>query len=287
MALIRYLAGVESMGRTASASWLNASAGLAVPSLLLVAWFIASIGDGSLPVVRRFRPAARGTLAVALWLTLIARMASQSDFVAFGDPLAFVVAPVVRGLAIEQLSQTAPAGLSACRTLKAAAFYVRSRPPALPYVFHLTSNVYLGHIGEFYYGLSYGRSSRPEDRNHLLDFGRLTGQFKRSHFPEEFARVYGVDHFDYYVDFADDPDPLKAEALDRLLAAGARVICTIRYDGRPIGRILSFNGESSIDLDYRTAAASWDRTFAHAGTLLLQPLAGTAYHFGYNWRSPE
>jgi hypothetical protein len=278
--LIRYLAGVESMGRTATAGWLNASGSLAVPSFLLVAWLIASIGDGTLPVVRRFRPAARGALAIALWLALITPMAAQ------GAAVAFATVPV-RGLTIDQLSQTAPGGLSACHALKAAAFYVRSRRPALPYVFHLSSSVYLGHIGEFYYGLSYGRSSRPEDPNHLLDFGRQTGQFKQAHFPEEFARVYGIDRFDYYVDFADDRDPLKAEALNRLLAAGARVVCTIRDGGRPIGRILSFSGEPPIDLDYRTAAASWDRLFARAGTLLLQPLAGTAYHFGYNWRSPE
>lgn len=282
LGLIRYLAGVESMGRTATAGWLNASGSLAVPSFLLVAWFVASIGDGSLPVVRRFDPAVRGALAVALWLVLITPMAVQADTVAFASI-------PVRGLTIDQLSQTAAptAGLSACRTIKAAAFYVRSRPPALPYVFHLSSDPNLGHIGEFYYGLSYGRSSRPEDPNHLLDFGRLTGQFKQAHLPEEFARVYGVDQFDYYVDFVDDRDPLKAEALNRLVAAGARVVCTIRDGGRPIGRILSFSGEPPTDLDYRTAAASWDRRFARAGTLLLQPLAGTAYHFGYNWRSPE
>ena len=197
MSLIRYLAGVESMGRAASAGWLNASGSLAVPSFLLVAWLIASIGGGSLAVVRRFRPAVRGALAVALWLVLIIPMAAQ------GDTVAFATVPV-RGLTIDQLSQTPPDRIGACGTVKAAAFYMRSRLPALPYVFHLSSNVHLGHIAEFYYGLSYGRSARPEDPNHLLDFGRLTGQFKRAHFPEEFARVYGVDHFDYYVDFADD-----------------------------------------------------------------------------------
>lgn len=280
MGLIRYLAGVESMGRTAAAGWLNASGSLAVPSFLLAAWFIASIADGSLLGTRRFRPVVRTALAVVLWLVLIAPMAVQADTVAFADVPA-------HGLTIDQLSRTAPGGLNACHTLKAAAFYVRSRRPALPYVFHLTSNVYLGHIGEFYYGLSYGRSSRPEDPNHLLDFGRLTGQFKQAHFPEEFARAYGVAHFDYYVNFLDDRDPLTAEAVRRLVAEGARVVCTILDGDRPIGRILSFSGESPIELDYRTASASWDRQFGRAGTLLLQPLAGTAYHFGYNWRTPE
>ena len=281
--LIRYLAGVESMGRSAAAGWLNASGSLAVPSLLLVAWFIASVADGVVPGIRRWRPLARGALALAFWLAMIARLAYQSDLVAFGDPLAFVA----RGLTVDQISQTSEIRLGACRTVKAAAFYARSRQPALPYVFHLSSNVHLGHIGEFYYGLSYGRSLRPEDPNHLLDFGGQTGQFTRPHFPEEFARVYGVDHFDYYVDFADDQDPLKPAAVSRLIAEGAREVCTIRDRGRLIGRILSFNREPPIELDARTASASWDRQFGRAGTLLLQPLAGTAYHFGYNWRSPE
>ena len=280
VSIVRYVTGMESLGRPAGTGWLNASGSLAVPSFLLVAWFVASIGQGTLPLVRRFRPAVRGALAIALWIALIAPMAAQADTVAFAET-------PTRGLAIDQLSGTAPPGLRACRTIKAAAFYVRSRPPALPYVFHLSSNVYLGHFGEFYYGLSYGRSSRPEDPNHLLDFGGQTGQFKRPHGPEEFARVYGVDHFDYYIDVADDRDPLKADALTRLFAAGARVVCTIQYEGQPIGRILSFSGDAPIVLDYRDAAAGWDRQFAHARTLLLQPLAGTAYHFGYNWRSPE
>lgn len=278
--LLRYLAGVESMGRTAAAGWLNASGSLAVPSFLLVAWFIASIGDGTLPGARRLRPALGGILAIAVWLALVVPLGAQ------GEAVAFASVPI-RGLTIDQLSQAPPASVGGCRTVKAAAFYARSRPPRLPYVFHLSSNVHLGHIGEFYYGLSYGRSLRPEDPNHLLDFGRQTGQFKQAHFPDEFARVYGVDHFDYYVDIADDPDPMRVDALNRLLAAGARVVCTIRDEGRTIGRILSFSGEPPIDLDYRPASASWDRQFGRARTLLLQPLAGTAYHFGYNWRSPE
>jgi hypothetical protein len=48
----------------------------------------------------------------------------------------------------------------------------------------------------------------------------------------------------------------------------------------------SFHEEPPADLRYRTAAAYWDRTFGR-GTLLQQPLAGTAYHVGYSWRAPD
>ena len=230
---------------------------------------IASIAEGRLAVTRRLRPSVRGALAVALLLSLTTLMAAEAHAVAFESAGA----------------AAAPGRLSACRTVKAAAFYVRSRESDPPYVFHLSSDVFLGHFGEFYYGLSYGRSSRPEDPNRLLDFG--LEQFGRRYPPEAFYRAYGVRHFDYYVDFVDDRDPFKVQAVNRLLGEGARVVCTIRDGGRPIGRILSFRDERPVDLDYRTAARSWDRAFASPRTLLLQPLAGTAYHFSYNWRTPE
>jgi hypothetical protein len=286
MGLIRYLTGLGSMGRPVAASWLNASGGLAVPSFLLVAWFIASIGDGILPAARRIRPRVRGALAVALWLTLIPRLAWQADLVAFGDPDAFHERRV-RGLALDQLSQPRPKELNKCRTIKATAFYARSHAPGVPYVFLLSSSANLGPIGEFYYGLSYARGSRPEDPNHLLDFGATTGQYTKPHSVEEFAHAYGVDHFDFYIDFVQEHDPVKAATLDRLTAAGAQVVCIIRDGDRPIGRILSFSGDQPIDLDARAASASWDARFGRARTLLMQPLAGTAYHFGYNWRSLE
>jgi hypothetical protein len=180
------------------------------------------------------------------------------------------------------------ARLATARMVKAAAFYVRSHGPALPYVFQIYSNVRLGHIGEFYYGLAYGRGLHPEDPNHLLDLGK--DQFGRLVAPELFYRAYGVKSFDYYVDFpenADNKDEFRGETIYRLLGAGARVVCTVSEGENRLGRILSFRDERPISLDYWTAARSWDRTFAKPGTLLLQPLAGTAYHFGYNWKSPE
>ena len=118
-----------------------------------------------------------------------------------------------------------------------------------------------------------------------LDFGGQ--QFRREYPPEAFYRSYAVQHFDYYVDFLDDPDRLKQQALDRLFREGAHVVCTIWDNGRAIGEILSFKDEPHVALDYWAAAEGWDRTFGRARTLLLQPLAGTAYHFGYSWRSPE
>jgi len=58
-------------------------------------------------------------------------------------------------------------------------------------------------------------------------------------------------------------------------------------DGPRTGALLSFNDERPIELDARIGARSWDWQFAHPATLLRQPLTGTAYHFGYNWRTPE
>jgi hypothetical protein len=132
--------------------------------------------------------------------------------------------------------------------------------------------------------LSYGRSSTPEDPNHLLDFGFW--QFNRLSPPQAFYRAYGVERFDYYVDFLDNQEPLRREVADQLVRDGARVVCTITDNGRPIGRILSFSDRKPIELDYRTAARMWD-DLVSARTLVRQPLAGTAYHFGYNWRAPE
>jgi hypothetical protein len=292
--VIRYAAGQEAPDVSPDPSWLNAY-NLAVPSLLLVAWLVASIADGSLLGVRRVAPSVRGALAFALLLPLLALMGLQAHAVAFSTSEKYGITAAQlsagtagpAGAAVRLLRPaTAAPALSACRALKAAAFYVRSHNADLPYVFQLSSNVFLAHIGEFYYGLSYSRSSHPEDPNHLLDFG--LNQFGRPHTPDAFYRAYGVSQFDYYVDLLDDKDPFKAPVVRQLLANGARVVSTIRDDeGRAIGRILSFHDEPPIDQDARTAARSWDRLFAKPRTLFLQPLAGTAYHFGYNWRSPE
>jgi hypothetical protein len=290
LAVIRYAAG---QGPGPSASWLNAY-NLAVPSLLLVAWMAAAIVEGHLPGLRRASSSARLASVSAILLPMMIMMGVQAHTVAFSATEEYGVsigelALGTAGAAGDEFRRRSPAiaapSLRACRALKAAAFYVRSSDADLPYVFQLSSNVYLSFIGEFYYGLSYSRSSRPEDPNHLLDFG--LNQFDREYAPQAFYRAYGVTHFDYYVDLFDDRNPFKSRVVSQLQADGARVVCTIRERGRPIAAILSFRREPPIELDADEAARAWDRQFAHPRTLLRQPLAGTAYHFGYNWRAPE
>ena len=276
--VFRYTVAMQVVDSTAVPGWLNTYY-LAPPSLLLVAWLITRIAAG--PAARASR--ARRIGAGALVAGLVIPMALQASVVAFSDSRAY-------GLRADQLTRQTEVPMSVCRTIKAAAFYIRSHQPGLPYVFHLSSdgaNVYLGHIAEFYDGLSYGRSSNPEEPNRLLDFG--IHHYGRNLPPEAFYRPYGVTRFDYYIDFLTDRDRagFKPPVIARLLNEGARVVCTIWYEGRPIGRVISFHPEPAVDLDYRVAAASWDHTFARARTLLQQPIAGTAYHFGYNWRPPE
>jgi hypothetical protein len=272
LGLIRYASAIETINATSVPGFLNAYY-IAPPSLLLVAWLVASIARRSpLP-------------ATVAALVLAAAMARQSWTVAFAEPPRPDVAP-------NRLVKYTDMPLSACRTVKAAAFYIRSheQPGRLPYVFHLSSDPYVGHIGEFYYGLSYSRSSKPEDPNHLLDFGWQ--QFGRYNPPEAFYRAYGVPHFDYYVEFAEERTnlptdrPFAATISERLRREGARVVCTIWDNGRAIGKILSFDGSRPIDVEYRDAASGWDRTYARADRLMQEPLAGTSYHFGYNWRAP-
>lgn len=290
--IVRYASGQEAPGSDPSLSWLNAY-NLAVPSYLLLAWLVTAIADGSLSAVKRGAP-ARAAWAFAILLPTMILMGVQAHTVAFSTTEQHGVsigelALGTAGEAGDDFRRREPAiaapSLSACRALKAAALYVRANDPDLPYVFQLSSNVYLAFIGEFYYGLSYSRSSRPEDPNHLLDFG--LNQFGREYAPDAFYRAYGVRNFDYYVDLFDDRNPFKTQVVERLLADGARVVCTIRERGRPIGAILSFRNEPPTDLDARVAARAWDRQFAHPRTLLRQPLAGSAYHFGYNWRAPD
>lgn len=265
------------MGESTDIGWLNAYQ-LAVPSYLLVAWLISSSAEGRLPGAGRLPSLVRGAAAVALLVPLTGLMIRQANTVAFATEAA-------NGIAAGQLISAGQPRLSNCRALKAAAFYVRSHANGLPYVFHVSPDVSLGYIGEFYYGLSRGRSLRPEEPNRLLDFG--LNQFHRKYPPDAFYRAYGVPHFDYYVDFVAESDALKEPILSRLTAQGARVVCTIWDGNRAIGRVLSFHDEPRSDLDYRAAGAAWDRTFAHPRTLLLQPLAGTSYFFGDNWKSPE
>src|SRR5579871_6004791 len=259
--IIRYASGGAEPGA------LNAYY-IAPPTLLLVAWLIVRC------------PVAIGSVVAA---TLLIPFAIEAHVAAFDTAPRF-------GLRVEQLVHHTEMPVSTCRTIKAAAFYIRSRPPALPNVFHLSSdgwNVYLGHIAEFYDGLSYGRAADTDDPNHVFDFGEQ--RFGRQVPPEALAAAYGLPHFDYYIDFVDEPDRagVKPATLARLQREGARVVVTIADRGRPIGRILAFSSEPPTTLEYADAAAGWDRTFARASTLLLQPIAGSAYHFGYNWKTPE
>lgn len=281
--VLRYVTGLIAVGHVPEATWLNASP-LAVPSFLIVAWAITAIAEGRVAPIDRLPRIARGGFALALLLALAALMARQATFVAFS-------ASAPRGLLPEHLSHEmgSDLNLSVCRTTKAAAYYVRSASDArqrLPFVFHLTTLTALGHFGEFYYGLSYSGSLKPPDPNHLLDFGKDV--FGAPTPPEALYRAYGVDRFDYYVEFVDDRDRdgLVRPAVDRLIGEGARVVCTIRDGGRPIGRIYSFRHEPPADLDYREAEEKWDWTVGRSATRQLQPLVGTAYHFGYSWRSP-
>ena len=281
--ILRYAAAMEDINPTSVPGFLNAYY-IAPPSFLLVAWLVASVGERRLKIAGRVRPQWGGIVACVATLTLAFPMARQAYLVTFAMSPRLDIGP-------NRLVKYTDMPLSTCRTVKAAAFYIRSHEKALPFVFHLSSDPYLGHIGEFYYGLSYSRSSRPEDPNHLLDFG--WHQFSRHYSPEAFYSAYGVSHFDYYVDFIEERGNLSAdrafavEAADRLKKEGARVVCTIWDQGRPIGRILSFQDEPPTDLEYRAAAAGWDRRFGRASTLLQEPLAGSSYHFGYNWRSPS
>ncbi|HZR26878.1 MAG TPA: hypothetical protein VFA59_25005 [Vicinamibacterales bacterium] len=270
--LIRYAGAVEAINPTSVPGFLNAYY-IAPPSLLLVAWLCARLAERRIGWV--------ATIAIVL---VAAAMARQSWIVAFAEPPRPDIAP-------NRLVKYTDMPLSACRTVKAAAYYIRSHEHGtLPYVFHLSSDPYVGHIGEFYYGLSYSRSSKPEDPNHLLDFGYQ--QFGHYNPPETFYKPYGVAHFDYYVEFAEEridlptDRPFAASMSDRLRREGARVVCTIWDNGRAIGRVLSFDGSTPVDIEYRAAASAWDRAFARTDRLMQEPLAGTSYHFGYNWRPP-
>ena len=282
--IVRYAAATEAMSGGVP-GFLNAYQ-LAAPSFLLVAWLLASFAHGRLPMTDRLGPVVRGLVAGGVVLAMAGLMARQTTVVAFAEPPR-------SDIGSNRLVKHTDMPLSACRTVKAAAFYIRSHQAEarLPYVFHLSSDVYLGHIGEFYYGLSYGGSSQPDDPNHLLDFG--WHQYSRQHPPDAFYGPYGVRLFDYYVAFTEErattkaPQDFAPAVVRRLQAQGARVVATVTDGGRPIGRILSFRDEPHIELDYRTASEEWNRRFGRAGTLMQQPLAGSSYHFGYQWRPPD
>jgi hypothetical protein len=283
--IVRYAAAAAAMTAGGVPGFLNAYQ-IAPPSLLLMAWLLSSLLEGGVPLLDRLPRLPRQAGAFVAVAAIAIVMAWQSSVVAFAEPPR-------NDIGFNRLAKYTDMPLSACRVVKAAAFYVRSHQAAgapLPYVFQLTNDVYLGHIGEYYYGLSYGGSSSPDDPNHLLDFG--WHQFGRQYPPEAFYRPYGVKNFDYYVQFEEEqpmrvPQEFAPDAVRRLEAEGAHIVARIHADGKVIGRILSFRDEKLADIDFDTASAEWNQRFARAGTLMQQPLAGSSYHFGYQWRSPE
>jgi hypothetical protein len=280
--VLRYSAQFEAMSWPVSVLSLNASP-LLPPSLLLAAWFFTALAGDELKGVFRRYARERRVVALLILSLLMIFMARQAYALASAendmDPR------VNPGWAFAEVEPRS----TACRAVKAAAYYVRSHGGADTYVFHLSGDKYLGHLGEFYYGLSYSRQRTPDIPNHILDFGEW--QFKRLFPPEAFYRAYGVERFDFYVDFLDydfSGDRAWREAVvRRLLSRGARVVCTISDGGRPIARILSFRDEPQTDLDFSDAARRWDHTFARPRVLLQQPLAGTFWYFGPQWREPD
>jgi hypothetical protein len=254
LAVVRYATGLEAAGMQAAPSSINASM-VALPSYLLVAYFCGSLVQHA-NVFLRFA-------GLAVCAAVVVPMGVQT----------------VQGRGLEGLQGSYYlTHRSQCQMVKAASYYVRAygRPDST--VFHLTSAVALGHFGEFYYGISYGANARTGERNRLVDFG---GQaLGRARSAREMAAAYGVRHFDYYVQFADDEGPLVGSAVDELRGEGAMPVLEVTSDGRVIGRVWSFDSPSIGTLPFREAAQRWD-TSVYLRDLIRQPLAGTAYHFGY------
>jgi hypothetical protein len=282
VAVVRYLTGLKAGGRAPTNVTSLSTFHLLVPSLVLAAWFLDALAAGELPWTRRWRASVRSAVAAAALGLLLVCLARDANAIAFG----------FRGPVPQKESRQ-----GACRVVKASAAYVRSHGTPASSVFLLTSDLTLGHIGEFYYGLSYSGSTRGEGTNHLLDFG--TQVLGRRYAPWALAHAYGVPHFDYYVEFLDplyrafldDHFPgetaFTTDVVDRLVADGAHVSATILEGDREIGRVITFRDEPPVALDSREAARVWDRVFARPGRLIQQPLAGSAYHFGYHWKIPN
>lgn len=261
--IIRYTAGLQALGQPAPVPmWVNAYM-LALPSYLLVAWACGHLMEQQAGIPLRIA-------AVAIAASIALPLAAQAR--------AGEVAPLqtLRGSFYNEHK-------SECQVVKAASYYVRRHGTPESTIFHLTSNNFLGHFGEFYYGVSYGSNARTGERNRLLDFGeQIVG---RKVTPEAFARAYGVPHFSYYVEFVPSRDPFSAAAVARLHAAGARAVFDIREQGTTIGRVWSFQDAPVEAMEFADAARLWN-DYGSLSELIRQPLAGTAYHFGYGWPSP-
>ncbi|MBI1892857.1 MAG: hypothetical protein HYS14_01915 [Candidatus Rokubacteria bacterium] len=266
--VMRYASGLKGLGMGFSVpTWINAYS-LALPGYILLAglfsraWRVAILKERSL-VARVWRGVLCAGGGAFFWLAV-----HQSAAIAYNVEQA-----------VDQVARR-----DACRTVKAVSYYIRELGPANAYVFHLSSDVFLGHFGEFYYGLSYSRSSTPEEPNRLLDFGREV--FGKEVAPDELYEAYRVPHFDYYVDFMGEGGAWRSEVISKLLKSGARVVLVVRYQGREIGRVLSYRPVPERTFEYAEAAAAWDQTYGRLDRLFQQSLAGTSYHFGYNWRRP-
>lgn len=262
--LTSYTAGLTAPGQPALVlGWANGPYHLALPSYLLIAW-----ASGYLIERRAVSLRVAGGLLVAL---VALPLAAQT--------ITGRAAPVESLRGVDHAPRR-----SQCEVVKAASYYVRLHGTPRSTVFHLSNDEFLGYFGEFYYGLSYSGNSKTGERNQLLDFGQHVVGRKTA--PEEFARAYGLPHFDYYVQFLPDSDPFAKQAVERLNSAGARPVFEIQDGGSSIGRVWSFDRVDLESMEFAEAARRWN-AFATLEGLIQQPLAGTTYHFGYNWIVPK
>jgi hypothetical protein len=236
---------------------------LALPSYLVVAWAIGR-------VVRERRQTLARVVAALVFAAVVAPMAAQAMRDRY-DPALTAKAP--RYFEIKDQ----------CAVVKAASAYVREDGPPESTVLQLTSDNQLGVMGEFYYGISYVGNARTGERNRLLDYGDLA--LGRRHTPEELATLYGVPHFDYYVDFIETKNPFTVDAIARLQLAGARPVVEIRDGERVIGRVWSFRSRPATVIALDELNDRWNRV-GYLPQLFRQSLAGTAFYFGYAWPDP-
>lgn len=263
--LTSYTAGLTAPGQPALVlGWANGPYHQALPSYLLIAWAAGDLIG---------RPSTWLRVTGGLLVALVALPLAAQTITGRAAPVESLQAADYSGRRL------------ACEVVKAASYYVRQHGTPRSTVFHLSNDEFLGYFGEFYYGLSYSGNPKTGERNQLLDFGQHVVGRKTT--PEEFARAYGLPHFDYYVQFLPDDDDLFAkQAVERLNSAGARPVFEIHDSGSPIGRVWSFERVDAEAMEFSEAARRWNE-FATRDGLVQQPIAGTTYHFGYNWTIPK
>jgi hypothetical protein len=262
--LVSYTTGLTAPGETPLLlGWANGPYHLALPSYLLIAWACGHLAE------------QRAAWTKAAGVLLVAVVAVPLAFQTWSGQAASM-ASLRRGYYETHRAD--------CQVVKAAAYYVRQTGTPESTVFHLTNEQFLGYFGEFYYGLSYSGNLRTGERNRLFDFGEHAVGRKTP--PEEFARAYGIPHFDFYVEFLSESDPLALQSVERLRASGARPVFEIRDRSRPIGRVWSYDRLDAGAMEFSQAAARWNE-FATLDGLVQQPLTGTTYHFGHSWIIPN